>query len=243
VHGPQRGWATPAAGPRKRAGQGTAGCPGATGYLTEFFLRRDAWSKAQQGSPESSSTRPSGSSAEREEYRKFRERHRFPASPVDRWRRFPADLQNENFARGQGFLRDGLNPSDEVAVVLGPVDRPFKVAKILFLFGGSSGKGTVTLKISQTLAARPPVRSFHRKLRGPGADTALQEVDLHRWWGCYRAGEASACPSGAACRTPASIRHECKRKPRTELDHRSGVWSDIKPRDPWKWDHPGDVSP
>jgi len=145
---------------------------------------------------------------------------------------FPQILQNESFTPGgKVSFVSGLNPGDEVAVVLGPVDRPFKVAKILFLFGGSSGKGIVTLKISQDMGgASAGAVLFTESFEVQGADTALQEVDLSQM------GGAVTVPGGSV-RVSIQVQHAglpgvgyytgTNAVPGRNWINRSGAWSDF----------------
>jgi hypothetical protein len=145
---------------------------------------------------------------------------------------FPQTLQNENFvAGGKASFVDFLKPGDEVAVVLGPVDRPFTVTKIYFLFGGSSGKGIVTLKITQDVGtAGGGGVLFAASFEVQGADTTLQEVDL------AQVGGIVPVPRGNA-RVSIQVQHaglpglgydmSANATPGRNWIHRSGVWSDI----------------
>ena len=237
-------WSATGAGPTpgswtagSAAGQGNGGLPpGATGVpYGGSSSAGDAWSKAQQGRPGelidktigfiSGSGKSTGSSASATGS---------PPPPVGTGGAgFPQTLQNENFAPGSKVsFASGLNPNDEVAVVLGPVDRPFKVAKILFLFGGSSGKGTVTLKISQDVGgASSGAVLFTESFEVQGADTALQEVDLAQMGG-------DVTVQGGSVRVSIQVQHaglpgvgfdtSVNATPGRNWINRSGVWSDIK---------------
>jgi hypothetical protein len=141
-------------------------------------------------------------------------------------------LQNEKFGPGgKASFVGGLNPGDEVAVVLGPVNQPFTVTKVLFLFGGSPGKGIVTLKISQ----EPSVSSaggvlFSQSFEVQGADTAFQEVDLALMGGVVSAQAGSV-------RVSFQVQHSglpgigydmnANAIPGRNWINRSGVWSDF----------------
>ena len=115
-------------------------------------------------------------------------------------------MRNEKFGPGgKASFVGGLNPGDEIAVVLGPVDHPFNVTKVHFLFGGSSGKGIVTLKVSQDFGTADNFGVlFTATIEVQGSDTALQEVDLAQVEGSRPGArrETSACPSRSS--TPGS---------------------------------------
>jgi hypothetical protein len=125
----------------------------------------------------------------------------------------------------------GLNPGDEVAVLLGPVDRPFNVTKIYFLFGGSPGKGIVTLKVSRVVGtADDGGVLFAASFEVQGADTALQEVDL------AQVGGVVAVPGGSV-RVSIQVQHaglpgigydtSANTTPGRNWINRSGAWSDF----------------
>ena len=145
---------------------------------------------------------------------------------------FPQTLQNENFAPGgKTSFVSILKPGDEVAVVLGPVDRPFNVTKIYFLFGGSSGKGIVTLKVSQDVGtADGGGVLFTASFEAQGSDTALQEVDL------AQVGGVVPVPGGNF-RVSIQVQHaglpglgydtSANAIPGRNWINRSGAWSDI----------------
>ena len=125
----------------------------------------------------------------------------------------------------------GLKPGDEVAVVLGPVAHPFTVTKVFFLFGGSSGKGIVTLKVSQDFgAADDGGVLFTASFEVQGADTAFQEVDL------AQVGGVVPGPGGNV-RVSIQVQHaglpgvgydtSANAAPGRNWVNRSGAWSDF----------------
>ena len=144
----------------------------------------------------------------------------------------PQTLQNEKFRPGgKASFVGGLNPEDEVAVVLGPVDHPFTVTKVLFLFGGSSGEGIVTLKISQDFGAAENFEVlFTATIEIQGSDTALQEIDL------AEVGGVVPVPAGSV-RVSIQMEHDglpgigydmsAKAVPGRNWINRSGIWSDF----------------
>jgi hypothetical protein len=82
-----------------------------------------------------------------------------------------------------------MKAGDEVAIVVGPVDRPFQVTKIAFLCGGSTGTGILTMKISQdTGGTAPGAALFSESYQLQGSDTTLQEIDLTGLVGMVPAG-------------------------------------------------------
>ena len=144
----------------------------------------------------------------------------------------PQTLQNEKFRPGgKASFVGGLNSDDEVAVVLGPVDHPFTVTKVLFLFGGSSGEGIVTLKVSQDFGAADKFGVlFTATIEIQGSDTALQEIDL------AEVGGVVPVPAGSV-RVSIQMEHDglpglgydmsTNAVPGRNWINRAGVWSDF----------------
>lgn len=154
------------------------------------------------------------------------------ASPTPAGAGTPQTLQNEKFGTGgKASFVSILKPGDEVAVVLGPVDQPFRVTKIFFLFGGSSGKGIVTLKVYQDVGtADDGGVLFTASFEVQGSDAAFQEVDL------AQVGGVVAVPGGNV-RVSIQVQHaglpslgfdtSANAIPGRNWINRSGVWSDI----------------
>jgi hypothetical protein len=90
------------------------------------------------------------------------------------------ELKNDGFVPGTGVVPlAGTAPGDEVAAVLGPVNRPFRVAKVNFICGGSTGTGTFTLKIHQeTGRPEPGTLLFSETYGVQSSDQQFQEIDL-----------------------------------------------------------------
>jgi hypothetical protein len=90
------------------------------------------------------------------------------------------ELKNDRFTPGAGVVPlGGTAPGDEVAVVLGPTNRPFRVAKVNFICGGSTGTGTFTLKIHQeTGRPEPGTLLFSETYGVQSSDQQFQEIDL-----------------------------------------------------------------
>jgi hypothetical protein len=217
-------------------GQGTGGWPAGSGGGTHggSSSAGDAWSKAQQGRPGelidkaigfvSGSEKSAGGTASGPGASLP------PTTTVGSG--LPQTLQNEKFVSGgKASFVGGLNPGDEVAVVLGPVDHPFTVTKVLFLFGGSSGKGIVSLKISQDLGgASEGAVLFTASFEVQGSDTAFQEVDL------AKVGGVVSVPGGNV-RVSIQVQHASlpgigydtsgNAIPGRNWINRSGAWSDI----------------
>ena len=144
----------------------------------------------------------------------------------------PQTLQNEKFRPGgKASFVGGLNPDDEVAVVLGPVDHPFTVTKVLFLFGGSSDEGIVTLTVSRDFGAADNFGVlFTETIEVQGSDTALQEIDLAQFGGVV------PVPAGSV-RVSIQVHHDglpgigydmsTNAVPGRNWINRSGMWSDF----------------
>jgi hypothetical protein len=140
-------------------------------------------------------------------------------------------LQNDGFTPGgRAAFIDGLKTGDEVAVVLGPVDRPFQVTKIAFLCGGSTGTGILTMKLSQdTGGASPGAPLFTESYQLQGTDTAIQEIEL--------TGQIPSFPAGGSVRVSFQFQHAGfpslgydptgSAVPNRNWVSRSGVWSDF----------------
>lgn len=155
-----------------------------------------------------------------------------PPSAVGAGTGFPQTLQNENFGPGgPASFASILKPGDEVAVVLGPVEQPFNVTKVFFLFGGSSGKGIVTLKVYQDVGtADDGGVLFMASFEVQGSDAALQEVDL------AQVGGVVPVPGGNV-RVSIQVQHaglpglgydmSANATPGRNWINRSGAWSDI----------------
>jgi hypothetical protein len=92
----------------------------------------------------------------------------------------PLELKNDGFTPGAGiFPFGGTAPGDEVAAVLGPVNRPFRAAKVNFICGGSAGTGTFTLKVHQeTGRPEPGMLLFSETYAVQSSDQQFQEIDL-----------------------------------------------------------------
>lgn len=92
----------------------------------------------------------------------------------------PLELKNDRFTPGVGVVPlGGTAPGDEVAAVLGPVNRPFRVAKVNFICGGSAGTGTFTLKVHQeTGRPEPGTLLFSETYAVQSSDQQFQEIDL-----------------------------------------------------------------
>lgn len=85
-------------------------------------------------------------------------------------------LQNDSGSVA-GFLP--LTPGDEVAVYLDNQGKPFTVAKVYFLFGGSPDTGVVTIKISEGAGTPGSLQILYSEsFEVPGLDTDFQILDL-----------------------------------------------------------------
>ena len=86
------------------------------------------------------------------------------------------NLQNDSGSVA-GFLP--LKSGDELAVYLDNHGQPFTVAKVYFLFGGSSDTGVVTIKISEGAGTPGNLQELYSEtFEVPGLDTDFQVVDL-----------------------------------------------------------------
>lgn len=219
-------------------GQGSGGKPpGGGGAVRGAPPTGDPWAKAQQGMPGELIDRTIG---------QLDPKGKAPKGSPGADRTMPATgsgpatgtaglsktLQNENFTPGgRVSFVSGLNPDDEVAVILGPVDRPFKVTKISFLLGGSTGKGILTLKIyGDPGGTSSGTVLFAGSFEIQGSDTVLRAVDLAQLGGVVTVPEGSI-------RVSIQVQHTglpgigydmgANAVPGRNWINRSGAWSDF----------------
>ncbi len=91
-------------------------------------------------------------------------------------------LQNDSFLDGQGVGFQGGFVVGEMGAsrLTPPGPFPMKVTRVRFLFGGSAGVRTITLRIydDQGGGSTPGAQLFFQDYQVTASDTAMQEIDL-----------------------------------------------------------------
>jgi len=156
---------------------------------------RDAWNKAQQEAWELID-KSIGSSRERDGCRRSRGFDGSSTSPAGQRARFPADpAEREIRSRGQGIVCEHPETGRRGGRRPWPVDQPFKVTKVFFLFGVPP-QGIVALKVYQDVGTADDGGVLFTASFESRGGHAFQEVDLAQVGGVVPVpGETSGFPS------------------------------------------------